>query len=158
MAPSRGRSAIPTEQSCSHDREPSRWRPEGAVGMTGRAPVGTTEVPRMQPNDATCAPFLTSAGVAAGLPRRLLDSERYLRPVRGVRAPEPLLGVANRARGLLPVLRPDAAFSHVTAAQLHELPLSYAIDADDRLHFVLPIDAPRVRRPGTVCHRVLHER
>lgn len=121
-------------------------------------PAGEQSGGWMWTGDPVGDPFLTSAGVSAGLSRRLLDSDRYVRPFRGVRAHVPLVGVAERARGLLPVLRPDAAFSHVTAAQLHGLPLSSAIEKDDCLHFVLPIDAPRVRRPGAVCHRVLHER
>jgi hypothetical protein len=112
----------------------------------------------MVPADGAAGAFLTREGVAAGLPRRLLDSGQYLRPFRGVRTTSPSVELVDRARDLLPVLRPDAAFSHVTAAQLHDLPLSNAIERDDRLHFVLPIDAPRVRRPGTACHRVLHER
>lgn len=103
-------------------------------------------------------PFLTVEGLAAGLPRRLLDSDRFVRPARGVRSMSPPLSLVERAHGLTPVLRRDASFSHVTAAQLHGLPLSYAVSADERLHFVQPIDAPRVRRPGIVCHRVLHER
>lgn len=104
------------------------------------------------------APFTTSAGLEAGLPRRVLDSDRFVRPTRGVRSSSPLVALSDRARGLRPVLRPDAAFSHVTAARMHGLPLSYAIEQDDRVHFIVPISAPRVRRPGSVCHRVLHER
>ena len=120
--------------------------------------VRRTDVRVVVPAEGTAGAFLTSEGVAAGIPRRLLDSGQYLRPFRGVRATSPSVELVDRARDLLPLLRPEAAFSHVTAAQLHELPLSNAIERDDRLHFVLPIDAPRVRRPGTVCHRVLHER
>ncbi len=118
-----------------------------------RAPLNSPVV-----SDGARQPFLTSEGLAVGLPRRLLDSEHFLRPFRGVRATSPPVDVVDRARGLLPVLRPDAAFSHTTAAQLHGLPLSYAIENDQRLHFILPLDAPRVRRPGSACHRVLHER
>ena len=103
-------------------------------------------------------PFTTAAGLAAGLPYRLLNSEAFCRPTRGVRASTPPEDLAARAQGALPVLKADAAFSHVTSALLHGLPLSYAMESDDRLHFIQAIDEPRTRRPGLVCHRAHHHR
>src|SRR5262245_26228282 len=103
-------------------------------------------------------PFTTAAGLAAGLPRRLLNSDAFFRPARGVRTLTPPADLAACARGLLPVLKRDVAFSHLTAARLHGLPLSYAMEADDRIHVIQPIGEPRTRRPGSVCHRALHPR
>src|SRR6476619_2642648 len=53
---------------------------------------------------------------------------------------------------------PSTAFSHVTSAQLQGLPLSYALEADDRLHVCRPIDTTHLRRSGVVGHRALHPR
>ena len=50
------------------------------------------------------------------------------------------------------------AFSHVTSAQLQGLPLSYALEADERLHVCRPIDTTHLRRRGVVGHRALHPR
>ncbi len=64
----------------------------------------------------------------------------------------------DRCRSALKVLPAGSVFSHLTAARLHGLPLSYAMEADDRLHVMRPIIRQRVRRPGIVGHRALHTR
>ncbi|MEO7000083.1 MAG: hypothetical protein ABI112_18560 [Terracoccus sp.] len=51
-----------------------------------------------------------------------------------------------------------ASFSHLTAARLHGLPLSYAMEADERLHVVRPITQSRIRRADVVGHRACHPR
>ena len=51
-----------------------------------------------------------------------------------------------------------ASFSHLTAARLHGLPLSYAMEADDRLHVIRPITQSRIRRVHVVGHRAFHPR
>ena len=61
-------------------------------------------------------------------------------------------------RAALTVLPAHCAFSHVTAAKLLELPLSYAMEADAELHVMRPITSTRVRLPGFVGHRALHPR
>lgn len=68
--------------------------------------------------------------------------------------------LVDRAAGLLPALPSDAAFSHVTSAALHGLPLSYALEKeeDERLHVSGPLDNRRMRRPDVVAHRCLHPR
>lgn len=90
--------------------------------------------------------------------RRFLDSAAFLRPTRGVRSTQSLESLVNRACGYLPALPEDVAFSHVTAARLHGLPLSYAVEADARLHVLRPLPSARVRRPGVVGHRAVHRR
>ncbi|WP_330472884.1 hypothetical protein [Terrabacter sp. C0L_2] len=71
--------------------------------------------------------------------------------------------VAHRAlvqacRAALSVLPVGSVFSHVTAAQLHGLPLSYAMEEDCRLHVTRPITSNRVRLPSVIGHRALHAR
>lgn len=103
-------------------------------------------------------PFLTAPLRRGGIADALLDSPALFRPTRGVRAIEPPADLLERAAGLLPVLPFDAAFSHVTAAQLLGLPLSYAVEEDERLHVTMTLDTRRMRRPGVVAHRALHPR
>lgn len=111
-----------------------------------RGPLGSTR------------PFLTAPLRRRGVSDALLDSPALFRPTRGVRAIEPPSDLVERAAGLLPVLPFDAGFSHVTAAQLLGLPLSYAVEEDDRLHVTAPLDTRRMRRPDVVAHRALHPR
>lgn len=103
-------------------------------------------------------PFLSGPQRLAGVPQRLLDSPLLLRPTRGVRTLRPPESLLERASGLVPVLPAGTAFSHLTAALLHGLPLSYAMEEDERLHVTRPLDGRRMRRPGVVAHRVLHPR
>ncbi|MGW5239090.1 hypothetical protein ACWEOW_09160 [Monashia sp. NPDC004114] len=58
----------------------------------------------------------------------------------------------------LSVVPDGSAFSHVTAARLLDLPISYAMADDDRLHVLRPITKNRVRISGFVGHRALHPR
>ena len=104
------------------------------------------------------SPFLRRDAAAQGIPQRVLDSTMLVRPTRGVRSLRMPRTLAERARGVLPVLPPDAAFSHVTAAALLGLPLSYAMEEDGRLHVSSRLDTRRMRRPGVVAHRCLHPR
>jgi hypothetical protein len=66
--------------------------------------------------------------------------------------------VIERAEALACVLPASAAFSHTTSAQLHGLPLSYAREADERLHVIHRIDRPHLRRANVVGHRAVHAR
>lgn len=66
------------------------------------------------------------------------------------------MAAATRALGeLVPA---DAAFSHLSAARIWGLPMSYAMEADDALHVIRPIAWNRVRRPGVRGHRAEHVR
>ena len=102
--------------------------------------------------------FLRREGRAHGVPARVLDSPVLLRPTRGVRSAVVPRTLVDRAAGLLPALPSDAAFSHVTSAVLQGLPLSYAMEQDERLHVSGPLDNRRMRRPDVVAHRCLHPR
>lgn len=87
-----------------------------------------------------------------------LRAPALFRPTRGVRTVTPPVSLVDRARAVHLVLPPGAAFSHLTAAQLHALPLSYAMEEDQRLHVIHDIAAPQIRRAGVVGHRGLHQR
>lgn len=64
----------------------------------------------------------------------------------------------QECRLTLSALPADSAFSHVTAARLLGLPMSYAMEEDERLHVMRPIVRNRVRLPGVIGHRALHAR
>lgn len=59
---------------------------------------------------------------------------------------------------MLPFLPPGSAFSHTTAAHIHELPMPRSIESDERIHVVRPLPNTQVRRPDVVGHRALHQR
>ena len=103
-------------------------------------------------------PFTVAHGRALGYTDRQLAADALARPFRGVRSLTPPATLLDRCAALLSVLPQGAAFSHLTAAQLHGLPLSYALEADERLHVIRPIDAPHLRRSQVVGHRALHTR
>lgn len=69
--------------------------------------------------------------------------------------PEALL---DRARSFATGVVGDFAFSHVTAAQLLEIPLPYAAEDDERLDIIRATTANRVRRDGVRGHRGLEAR
>lgn len=105
------------------------------------------------------APFFTVAdGRAAGLSGRQLRRSELHSPTRGVWSFEPPHDLVTRARAVALALPETTAFSHLTAARLHGLPTSYAMEEDARLHIIGPIDEPQVRREGLVGHRMLHQR
>lgn len=116
------------------------------------------ELPHVAGLELPVGPFLRRDGVAQSVPQRVLDSPMLVRPTRGVRLFAVPRTLAERAAALLPALPKDAAFSHVTAAALLGLPLSYAMEQDERLHVSSRLDTRRMRRPGVVAHRCLHTR
>jgi hypothetical protein len=80
--------------------------------------------------------------------------------VRRLHVPEPVIDEAlvAQCRAAFPVLPGSSAFSHVTAARLLGLPLSYAVEADTRLHAIRPIAHAQTRIEGVVGHRFHHPR
>ena len=103
-------------------------------------------------------PFSVAHGRALGFSERQLAADHLDRPFRGVRSVAPPTNLIERAEALRCVLPDLTAFSHVTSAQLQGLPLSYALEADDRLHVCRPIETTHLRRRGVVGHRALHPR
>ena len=64
----------------------------------------------------------------------------------------------ERCRAAMTVLPAGSVFSHFTAARLHGLPMSYAMEEDRRLHTMRPIRLAQARIDGVVGHRALHPR
>jgi hypothetical protein len=67
----------------------------------------------------------------------------------------PASGILGRCRELLPVLRDDEAFAHVTALALWDVPLARRFESGD-LH-VATRRSRQIRRPGVVGHRYPHD-
>lgn len=103
-------------------------------------------------------PFTVAQGRELGFTERQLASAQLDRPFRGVRTITPPAGLIERGRALLCVLPEGAAFSHTTSALLQGLPLSYALEVDERLHVIRRIDEPHIRRDDVVGHRAVHAR
>ncbi|GAA6525606.1 hypothetical protein [Intrasporangium sp. DVR] len=78
-----------------------------------------------------------------------------LRMIDQLRCRQDLLA---RCRALAEDLPADCAFSHTTALRLQGLPMSYAMEEDERIHVVRPITSSRIKQPGIVGHRALHPR
>ncbi|WP_323099770.1 hypothetical protein [Intrasporangium sp. YIM S08009] len=66
--------------------------------------------------------------------------------------------VVEHARLVLDCVPPGSVLSHVTAAQLHGIPLPASALLDSRTHVVRPLPATQARVPGVRGHRALHPR
>jgi hypothetical protein len=120
--------------------------------------VGADSVLGMAAPHVPSSPFSVAVGRESGLTDWQLRTPALFKPTRGVRTLAPPEGLVDRSRAVGLVLPPGAAFSHLTAAQLHGLPLSYAMEEDTRLHVIHDIEAAQIRRAGVVGHRALHPR
>lgn len=89
-------------------------------------------------------------------PRQVYDLHLQA-PVRGVRTAGLLDSLEQQCAALSLVLECHA-FSHLTAARLHGLPLPSAFDEDLDLHVMRDARDGAVRRVGVVGHRGLSER
>lgn len=125
--------------------------------MPDPVPVAAAESV-LPPSSVTSRAFLAGPVRASGVSQRWLDSPELFRPARGVRSLVVPQTLVERAAGLMPALPVGSAFSHVTGALLLALPLSYAMEEDERLHLTGPLDTRRMRKPGVVAHRALHAR
>lgn len=89
-------------------------------------------------------PFHIRDGARRGLSPKQLRSSRLKRPYRAVRTAGPLETVLDRARAYAQRMRPEAFFSHVTAAVLWGIWLPLALELSPVLHVAVP---PGVRAP-----------
>lgn len=110
------------------------------------------------PPQLRAAPFTTAASRDAGLPGWRLREPHLIRPTRSVRTLEPVVTPAARARAFSLALPEDAAFSHVTAAQLWGLALPREVESQVELDVIRPSSRTRVRRTGCIPHRGLDRR
>ena len=108
---------------------------------------------------AGLSPMAFSVAEAAhlGLTPGRLRSGLYL-PTRGVRSVAPPVTLIERARIFAKAAPDGFALSHQSAAALLGLPLSYAMEHDDRLHIMTTTSWGRMRRDGVSAHRGLETR
>jgi hypothetical protein len=110
------------------------------------------------PSELTSRPFTVAQGREAGLRLRTLRSTRLHVPTHGVRMISTPATVHERAAAFALGLPDDAAFSHVSAAQLLGLPLPTALEAPEVLDVMRPTSRAQVRRDGCRGHRGLERR
>jgi hypothetical protein len=103
-------------------------------------------------------PFHLSEAQAFGLSADDLRPLGLVIPASGVRAESHPESLAEHCTALSAALDGRFAFSHLTAAALHGLPLSAAMEAVAQLHVVRPSDGGPVRRTGVRGHRGLELR
>lgn len=103
-------------------------------------------------------PFHLTEAQAFGLAASHLRTLGLVIPVPGVRAESVPASVVDRCAALSSALDGRYAFSHLTAVELHGLPMSAAMSADTALHVVRPSDGGPVRRVGGSGHRGLELR
>ncbi|GAA3751761.1 DUF559 domain-containing protein [Microbacterium kribbense] len=93
--------------------------------------------------------FAVATARAHGIPRSRTRAQDLLRPHRGIRSPAGVeLTYGHECAALQLRLPVTAAFSHVTAARLHDLPLPSVLESADVFHVVVPrgTRAPRGKR------------
>jgi len=93
--------------------------------------------------------FSVGAARAHGISRSRTRAGDLIRPHQGVRSPAGVdLPFGHRCAALETRLPASAAFSHVTAARLHGLPLPTALEDEDVFDVTVPraTRAPRVKR------------
>jgi hypothetical protein len=105
-------------------------------------------------------PFTTRAALAAGISSERLRRLDLEKPFWGIRVP-PGTDRASSAPPLEQLCRayatrmpPDAAFSHLTAAQLFGMPVPARFVQDARLHVATPIPRRSLRGRGVRGHKL----
>ena len=101
--------------------------------------------------------FSVAEALHLGLTPGRLRSGLYL-PTRGVRSISPPVGLIEQARVFSKAAPAGFAVSHQSAAALLGMPLSYAMEHDDRLHIMTTTSWGRMRRDGVCAHRGLEAR
>jgi hypothetical protein len=102
--------------------------------------------------------FTVGEALSLGVSRERLRATDLVAPAWGVRSLAPPVSLLDRCLALATGTRESFAFSHVTAALLWELPLSYAVEEDERLHVIRHSGQAAVRRRGVAGHRGLETR
>ncbi|MFC7487106.1 hypothetical protein ACOCJ7_00815 [Knoellia sp. CPCC 206453] len=110
------------------------------------------------PDALTTGPFSTTAARALGVPAQDLRRKGMLIPTRGARVTELPETLAARAAAFLVALPEDVAFSHITGAQLAELPLPRGLENQVDLDVMCRSGVGPIQRPGCIGHRGLETR
>ena len=110
------------------------------------------------PQSLATRPFTVAAGREAGLRLPELRSRHLHAPTQGVRTASVPTTVDERAAAFALGMPADAAFSHVSAAQLLHLPLPSELESQVLLDVTRPTSMGQVRRAGCRGHRGLERR
>lgn len=103
-------------------------------------------------------PFHLTEAQSVGLSAGDLRPLGLVIPVPGVRARAHPGSLAEHCAALAAALEERFAFSHLTAAALHGLPMSAAMESDATIHVVRPSDGGPARRLRVSGHRGLELR
>lgn len=104
-------------------------------------------------------PFSYAAGRAAGVTPKRLRAPDLRRPTHGVRVPTGhALDLRAHLHAFTLALPDDIAFSHLTAARLHGLPMPRRWDPAEPIHVMRRTDQPRIERAGVRSHRGIERR
>lgn len=114
-------------------------------------------MPAALPDPLRHQPFTPRIAKAWGLTPAQVYAMNLVSPVRGVWAADPVDSLVGRCAAISLVVECHA-FSHLTAARLHGLPLPMALDGDDSIHVIRDARAGAIRRPGIIGHRGLRSR
>ncbi|SOC88412.1 hypothetical protein SAMN05660766_2117 [Curtobacterium sp. 314Chir4.1] len=98
-------------------------------------------------------PFRVREALHRGVSAGRLRTRALLRPFHGIRAWTRPTTHEQRARAVLPRLRPDQVFSHTTAAAILGIPLPRRLERDPRIHVTTLGTDQAIRVRGTVGHR-----
>lgn len=103
-------------------------------------------------------PFRVREALRRGISAGRLRSRSLFRPFHGIRTWTRPESHEQRARAVLPRLRPDQAFSHTTAAVILGVPLPRRLERDPRIHITTVGTDQAIRVRGTVGHRSRRDR
>lgn len=115
--------------------------------------VGMPLTPGPLPDPLRGRAFSVSEARTRGVSRGRLSSKDLVAPFPGVRAPTGDLTHLDRCRALATRLSVSAAFSHTTAARLHNLPLPSALACEAELHVTVPAGTRAPRGAGVRGHQ-----
>lgn len=102
-------------------------------------------------------PFTSAMATVWGLTRHQVHRLNLEAPVRGVWTANALESLAHRCAAISLVVECHA-FSHLSAARLHGLPLPMSVDDDHSIHVMRDARDGAVRRRSVVGHRGLFSR
>ncbi len=105
------------------------------------------------PEHLTGQSFLRRTARAAGVHDRVLRRAELNQVAHGLWSTDPVDEHLGLARAVLPLLEPGWAFSHVTSARIHRLPIPRRLAEWPDLHVMGLTQDWRPRRPGWAGHR-----
>lgn len=112
------------------------------------------------PEELTAGAFTVARARALSVSRGRLRNPELVSPTQGVRRPATgHVDLLSHAQAFASALPDDVAFSHLTAARLHDLPTPRPWPgSEEALHVMRDRSRPRVERRGCVHHKGLEAR